>query len=215
MKCKPLGITYGVRFKTFLYPLTFHELVDSLEKKGYEISPELPFPRPPGRMTGIGEIARKGKTVIVVDTSAQALTVGDISIRSALDTFDEIVKMLKEDYRVDINDFALFYSFAATYEFPAKKQAYETIAKSLRFSIFDSLEEIMDEKIWPFELRFGGADLKVNSEKWFDVTVRPNFERNDSYIISVVFRNSERIKTLKFMESFEERMSKVIRLIEG
>jgi len=55
MKCKPLAIRYGIRFKTYLFPLTLHELADSLEKKGYEISSNLPFPRPPGRMTGMGD----------------------------------------------------------------------------------------------------------------------------------------------------------------
>lgn len=212
---KLLSVAYGTHFKTFLYPLTFHELVDSLERKGYKISPALPFPRPPGRMTGAGEIGRKGKTVIQVDTSAQALTIIDISIESALNGFNEIGKMLKEDYDVDVNDFARFYSFVATYEFPTKRQAYETIAKTLRFSIFDDIENIMDEKVWPFELRFGGADLKANSENWFDVTVRPNYERNDSYVVTVVFRNKDRVKTRKFVESFEERMAKVIDLIDG
>ncbi|MDH5266104.1 MAG: hypothetical protein OEW62_00345 [Candidatus Bathyarchaeota archaeon] len=214
MRYKPLSVTYGIGFNTILYPLTFEEIVESLEKKGYEISPALPFPRPPGRMTGTGEIARKGKTVIQVDTSAQFLTIVDISIKSALTCFDEIANILKEDHDVDVNDIARFYSFVATYEFPTKKQAYKTIAKALRFSIFDDLEKIMDEKIWPFGLRFGGADLRVNSENWFDITVRPNFERNDSYVISVVFRNSDRVKTRKFVESFEERMAKVIGLID-
>ena len=72
----------------------------------------------------------------------------------------------------------------------------------------------MGEKIWPFELRFGGANLRVNSENWFDITVRPNFERNDSYVISVVFRNTDRVKTQEFVESFEESMVKVIGLID-
>lgn len=212
---KPLSIAYGINFKTLLYPLTIQELVDSLERKGYKISPALPFPRSPGRITGAGEIGRKGKTSVQVDASAQTLTIIDISIKSALNCFNEIVKMLKEDYDVDVNDFARFYSFTATYAFPTEKQAYKMTAKALRFSIFDHIEEIMGEKIWPFELRFGGADLKANSENWFDVTVRPNYERNDSYIISVVFRNKDRVKTRKFIESFEERMAKVIGLIDG
>jgi len=214
MKCKPLAISYGITLNTYLYPLTFHELADSLEKRGYEISSSLPFPRPLGRWTGAGEIARKGKTVVQIDASAQALTVLDISIKSALDSFDEIIKMLIEDHNVDLNEFARFYRFSATYESPTKKQAYETIATTLNFPILGNLEKIMGEKVWPFELRFGGAGFKVNSENWFDITVRPNYERNDSYIIVVVYRNSDRAKTQKFVKSFEEKVTKIIRLID-
>jgi len=214
MKCKPLDVNYGIRLKTYLYPLAFHELADSLEKRGYEISSSVPFPRPSGRMTGAGEIARKGKTVVQIDTNAQILVVLDISIKSALDSFDEITKMLIEDHDVNLNDFARFYRFNATYEYSTKKQAYETIARALNFPIFGNLEEIMGEKVWPFELRFGGAGSKVNSENWFDISVRPNVERNDSYFIAVVYRNSDRTKTQNFVKSFEERVTKIIGLID-
>lgn len=214
MEFEPLTIRYGINFKTVLFPLTLFEFANSLEKRGYEISPNLPFPRPAGRLTGVGEIARKGKTVIQIDGGAQALNVIDLSVQSALEHFEEIVKMLVEDHNIDINKFARFYSFTATYEFPTKRQSYEAIAKALKFSIFDDLEKIMGKKIWPFELRFGGANLLVNSENWFDITVRPNVERDDSYLLDVVFRNTDRVKTREFMVSFEEKMVKVIELIE-
>jgi len=159
-------------------------------------------------------IARKGKTVVQIDANAQVLSIADISIKSALYSFDEITKMLNEDHGINVNDFARFYSFSATYEFPTKKQAYETIAKALKSPIFKDIEKIIGEEIWPFELRFGGAGLKVNSENWFDIAVRPNLERNDSYIISVVYRNSDRAKTRKFVESFEETVPNIIGLID-
>lgn len=119
-----------------------------LEKKGFEISPILPLPRPTGRMTGAGEIARKGRTSIVVDASAQSLVITDVTIKSALECFDEIVKMLIEDCNIDITKNVRFYTFVAAYEIPANKKSYETIAKALRFSIYDNIEEIISEKVW-------------------------------------------------------------------
>jgi len=214
VKSRLLSVAYGIHFNTSLYPLTFQELAGSLEKKGYEISPTLPFPLPAGRLVGAGEIARKGKASIRIDTSAQVLTIVDISIESALGCFDEITNFLQEDYDVDVNDFARFYSFVATYEFLAKEQAYAKIAKAFRPSIFDEIEKIMGQKIWPFGLRFGGADLRVNSENWFDVEIRPNPGRNDSYVLSVVFRNRDRAKTQEFIQSFEKKMANVIDLID-
>jgi len=215
MKYTPLSITYGIHFKTILYPLTFLELADSLEKKGYELSPTLPFPRPPGRMTGAGEVARKGKTAVQVDSSAQVLTVVDISITSAQNCFNEIVKMLKDDYNVNIDNLAQFYSFSAAYKFYTKKHAFKTLVGALKVPIIEKLKTIMNEEICPFELRFGGANQVVNSENWFDISIRPNYERDDSYLVHVVFRNKDKTKTQKFIESFEERVTKIITLIEG
>lgn len=214
MKLEPVSITYGIHFRTVLFPLTFHQLVDVLEKKGYEMSRDLPFPYPPGRMIGIGDIARKGKTVIRVDGSGQSLSVLDISVKSALDNFKEVVSLLSENHNLDINKFARFYTFAAMYTSLTEKSPYETIAKAARSSVFDKIEEVIGEKIWPFEIRFGGADLQVNSENWFDIEVRPDFERNDSYVLNVVFRNSDRTRVQRFMESFEEKMREVISLVD-
>jgi len=213
VKHKLLSVAYGIRFNTYLYPLSLQDLVGILEKKGYEISSSLPFPLPAGRLGGAGELARKGKTVVQIDTSAQVLTINDISVESAMSCFDEIANLLQEDYGVDVNNFARFYSFVATYEFQAKKQAYEKIAKAFRFPIFDEIEEILGQKIWPFGLKFGGADLQVNSENWFDVEIRPNLERNDSYVLQVVFRNSDRARTQEFIKTFEKKMGKVVNLI--
>ena len=215
MSFRPLMIRYGVQFRTILFPLRFLELVNVLEKKGYEISPSLPSPPPPQRMSGAGEIARKGKAVLQIDTSGQGLRVADVSLASAIQSFEEIAAMLAEDYDIDINEFARFYDLHAVYTVPTKKRPYEAISKALRSPIFDDLAKVLEEKIWPFALRFGGADLVVNSENWFDITVRPDYEREDSYIFEIVFRNNDRIKTREFARKFEKRVPEIIRVIEG
>ena len=62
-------------------------------------------------------------------------------------------------------------------------------------------------------LRFGGADMQVNSNDWFDITIRPNYERDDSYIVNVVFRNSDKTKTRKFIDTYEDKIQKIVELI--
>jgi hypothetical protein len=185
-----------------------------LEKKGYEMSPALPFPRLPGRLTAIGEIARKGKTVVQVDTSAQMLNITDISVKSAVDCFDEIANILAEDHGFNLDELVKFYCFNATYEIPTEKQAYETIAKNLKIPILENLKENWAVELWPLELKFANANLKANSENWLDISVRPSYERNDSYVISTVYRNTDKAKTLKFVETFEENVIKMIELID-
>jgi len=214
LKPKPLLVTFKIRLKTILFPITFIELTTILEKNGWEISANLPFPRPVTRLSGVGEIARKGKTVLSLDSSAQVLAITDVTIKSALDCFDELTKALIEDFGVDLNGFSKYYGFNATYEIPTKNKAYETIAKNLKIPMLDEFEKIFSEKLWPYELRFAGADLQANSDNWFDITLRPNYERDDSYIVSVIYRNDTKEKAVEFSTSFEQRIEQLVKLID-
>jgi len=214
MKCKPVIVNYGIHFSTVLFPIGLIEFADSLEKKGYELPAVLPFPRPPGRVTGAGEIARKGKTVIQVDGSGQNLSTVGISIQSALDCYGEIDRMLTEDYGINIDNLARYYYFNATHEIPTSKHAYETTAKNLKVPILEDFKKILKEEVWPFELRFAGAGLRANSENWLDISIRPSYERDDMYVIIVVYRNSDKAKTEEFVGTYEEKITQIVKLID-
>lgn len=214
MNPKRLTVRFSIRLNTYLFPITIIELTSVLEKKGYDLSPSLPTPQPDTRIFGAGEIARKGKSVLVIDSSAQVLAVTDVTVKSALDCFDELVKGLIEDFGIDINSLSRFYSFIATYKVPTKKKAYETIAKNFEIPILGKFEEIFSEKLFVSELKFAGANLQANSENWFDLMVRPNYERNDSYIFKTVYRNVNKKKVIEFMNSFEQRIEQLVKLID-
>jgi len=212
--CKILALTYGICFNTYFFPLKVNELADSLEKKGYEISPDIPFPRPPVTLGGAGTIARKGKTIIHIDTRGPILTISDVSAKSALACFDEIANILNEDYKINLDSLVGVYEFNTQCEVPTEKKAYETIAKSVSVPILDQIEGILQKKLWSHTLRFGGADMNVNSTTWFEFSIEPSFERNDSYVVSISYRNKEKEELRSFIESFEEKIGKILELID-
>lgn len=212
-KYKFLILNYGVRFNTYSFPLRISELANGLEKKGYAINPRIPFPRPPVSYGASGTLARKGKTVVVVDTREQSLTVADISLKSAMDTFDEIVNVLKEDYGINLDSLVEVYEFEVQCEIGTEKPAYETVAKNVKLPILNQIEGILGGKLWPIGLRFSGANMKFNSADWFDFSIEPNFERNDSYFVTIIYRNAKREESRSFVESFEERIDKILALI--
>ena len=214
MQSKPLTFDYGVHFNTILYPISIIEMTNSLEKIGYELSPSIPFPRPVGRLLGAGEIARKGKTVVHIDSGAQLLLVTDVSIKSALNSFDEIIATFSEDHRIDLGNLVRFYRFTATFEVWTKKKALETIAKNLKAPIQEEFEGILGEEIWPAEIKFAGAGLEANSENWFDIAIRPSYERNDLYVVSIIYRNTDKEKTLGFLRTLEEKVVKIAECID-
>ena len=215
MEGRVVIVDYGVHFDTILYPFTIPELANTLERIGYELSPLLPFPRLPGRPSGAGEIARKGKTAVHIDAGAQVLIVVDVSIESVLKSFDEIANAFLEDNRVDIDNIVRFYRFNSTYEVRTEKDPLQSIASNLEVPALEKFSEIFDEEVWPLELRFTGARLKANSENWYDISIRPDYEKNDKYVFSVVYRNKDKEKTQNFINRFEERLLKIAELIEG
>jgi len=214
MKVEPIQIIYGVRFTTLLFPLNYSGLMNSLEKRGYEISSGIPFPRLPIRIGGAGEIARKGKTIVQVDAGQQILQVVGTDLKSTFECFQEIEKALKEDCNFQIIDFARTYNISANYVSSTRNRSYEAIAKAFSSPIFNDLGKIMEENLWPLTLNFAGANLVVNSNNWFDISIRPNLERDNSYTIEVVFRNADRLKTEKFLQTLEEKLTRIIELID-
>jgi len=209
-----LVVNFGICFNTYFFPLKTSELADGLEKRGYEISPRIPFPRPPVAVSGAGTIARKGKTVIHVDSRGQVLTVADVSIKSALDTYKEITAMLKEEYQIDLENLIGTYEFNVQCEAPTEKQAYETLAKNVEIPILNQIEQILKKKVCAIELRFGGANMIVNSPNWFDISIEPNFTRNDSYLINASYRTEKKEESIVFLESFEENLNRIMEVID-
>ena len=214
MTSNVLALNYGIHFNTYLFPLKISELANDLEKKGYEISPDLPFPMAPSTLGGAGTIARKGKTLIHIDTRGQVLTIADVSTKSALDCFDEITNMLKEDHKINFDNLVDYYEFSAQCEVPTEKQAYENIAKNVEVPILSKIEGILEKKLWPLGLRFGGAEMKFNSTNWFEFWIEPNFARNDSYFINITCRNGKKEESRSFIELFEEKRDLIIKLID-
>ena len=72
-------MSHGLMLKTVLFPITVKELVISLEKIGYQINPTVPSPLPIGRISVTGELARKGKISLVLETGSKILFVSGLS----------------------------------------------------------------------------------------------------------------------------------------
>jgi hypothetical protein len=214
MQAVTLSAEYGVHFKKVLFPFSIIEIVSSLERLGYDISPEMPFPRPVGRFSGTGEIGRKGKLSIQVDGSAKILRSVGVSIPSALTSFNELVKALNEDYKVDIAPLVRFYQVMANYQVITTNNAIKKIADKSEAPVLKEFSKILGREIASTELKFGAKDLEPNSENWFDIHIIPNYERNDRYLFSLVYRNAEKEKTQVFIDHIEENIVKFAEFID-
>jgi len=215
MSLKLVRMTVTIKLDSILWPITLIELINSLEKLGFEIAREFPFPRPAGRFVGSGQIARKGNIVVNVDGGAKAISMLGLSLESTIEEFDSFLSTLKTDYSVDLDEFANFYQFASRYEYKTNKDAYAIISDFFTHPKLDELAKIIEIPIKTFKIKVGSADAVPNERNWFDLEFAPDVQRNDGYVIDVVYRNENKESYRTFISHIEENILKSIQLLEG
>ena len=216
MTIQTLHVLYGVRFDSVIYPILHYELNEGLQKIGFELSPGWPQRVPiTSRVSGQGEAARKGKTIIIINADSQQLLISDESVGSALSNFDDLQKMFIEEYGIDISKIAKSYSISGDFIYYSEKPAFSTISKKIKSPIVNELSRIMGHEMAAFQINAAIKGLKVNSENWYDMSIRPSYERDDAYIIRVVIRNPEREAMNKLVTEFESKITDVIDFIEA
>ena len=208
-------VRVSIKLDRTLFPLTFIELTTSLEKLGFEISSELPFPRPRGRFIGTGNIARKGNFTIQIDAGSQAIGMIGPLLESTIDELDSFLNTLKRDYSVDFDEFAKYYQLVSHYEYKTVKNAYTKINDFFSHPKLDELSKIVEIPIKTFSFKVGLADVLPNGINWFDMQFSPDEKRNDGYAINIVYRNENRETYRNFISHIEEKIMKSIQLIEG
>jgi len=215
MSLKVVSILYGLCLDTQLYPILSSELFDALQKLGYEISSNVPPYLPVGRISGKGDIAHKGKIVVRINSDSQQLLVVGPSIKDVKDHFNEILNMFLEDYNFDLAKRLNHYMYTGEYIYYTDKSAYQTLSGKFELSRSDRVSEIIGDEVSLYALNLAGSDLRVNSKNWYDIHIRPSYERDDAYIIKVVYRNESKDKTDEYLANIEDRIIELINYVEG
>jgi len=214
MTLKAVLVVYGVRFDSVLYPIMHHEMNEGLQKIGFELNPGWPQRVPiNARISGQGEAARKGKTSIRINADSQQLLVSDESIDSVISNINDLHKMFIEEFGIDIFEMAHHFSFTGDYICYSDKPAFSTISKKIDSPFVEEISKIMGHEMEGFMINLAMKGLTVNSEDWYDIMIRPSYERDDSYIIRVVIRNPDREVLNELITEFEGKVTDVVSYI--
>lgn len=216
MSLKTTRVVYTVNFDSVLYPIMHHELNEGLQKIGFELSQGWPQRSSIiSRISGQGEVARKGKTIIIINAESQQLSVSDDSLESVISNIDDIHKMFIDEFGIDIFEITHHISFSGDYIYYTDKPAYSTISKKLNSPIVEEISKIMGHEMEGFLLNIAIKGLTVNSGDWYDIMIRPSYERDDSYVIRVVIRNPERKVLNSMIAELESKITGVIEYLEA
>jgi len=214
MSLVTINLAAGVYLDCVLFPLSFTELLDTIEKNGYVLNPTLPVNRALSRFRGSGQIGSKGKNTFQVDAGEKSIIIIGVSFEEVQSEFDAFSKTLLEDYSIDLDEMTKFYQLSANCEYKTKYDPYEVISKMYESSPAEKASELLGLPVKTFSIRLA-SDALPRDIDWFDVKITPHIERNDSYIIEIVYRNEDKEKYQSFTKDYELKIINFIKHIEA
>lgn len=206
---------FGLTLDYNFLPIDFRDLRQLLAKNGYELAPVRNLPPPPNRISFSGEIARKKDTIVSADSEAAEIGVIEQSLNQAVVSFFDLIKLITDELGVDLYKNLKDFQVSAHYIVDTGKLPLYEIPKTENKEFFAKFEEIVGESLSSFSIRLARKDSSINLGDWFDIAIEPDVINEKKYHIGVVYRNSSREKTERFVRDLEAKLLKMLDLIEA
>ncbi len=209
---------FAVRLKNVIFPIDLRESIDLLHKSGYSLTPQAsqPLPPPPARISMVGAIATKADCVVNINSDMGVIGV-DGKSAMVLTIFDELSSLIKDKLDVNVDESAMFYETMISVTIYSERnpmerlsKLFENIVQSLKFS------EVLDEEVSGIAIRLASKGKVPNQEEWLDFLIEPDIIRpTKAYSCRIVYRSANKLKVRKFIQNLNNKVSGVIKLIEG
>ncbi len=207
--------SFTARFNYVLFPFTSAELMFSLNQMnlGYQLLP----PPPRGNIPiGVkadwgGPIAKKGNTVITVDSLPQILGVEGSSPEEVSDVYSEMEEIVKNTLAKDLDSHLFFYELVLNYSVQSKKSPISLIRKiKPENNLYTKIGTIFGEEIASFSLHLSST-TEIEDSHWFDLRIQPvTTKSNTTFDIVAVYRDKDKSKVDKFTKNVEDYLEKII-----
>jgi hypothetical protein len=212
-------VRFSVRFDYVLFPFDIVELIDDLAKAGY--SPMVP---PPPKMIGQnvrlsakGKIAQKGDIEIEVNDERGVIAATSSVPISAMQSLNEIIKLIKDKLGADLIEKAAFYELMGNLDIKTGRNATEMIERiSEKNKCLEEMSKILNQDVSNYTLRLVPKGQLPSQAEWLDITIEPNIIKPDkAYRVLMVYRSKDKSKVEKFIESWMENLTNLIKAIEA
>lgn len=222
MSSEPKGISpkeakYTVRLRGLFFPIDFRDMRKALEKHGYELSPiRGPIPGRPIRISFGGDIARKGESIVFLDTSESIISVRGDTLSETMKGIDEFSEVVQGELGIDLNSNVWYYEIGAHFLCVTEVHPIKELAKITEGNpFFAKFAEVLKREVSMFSVRLSPPNRIPNQEDWFDISVEQDILVPNAYHIGVVFRNPQKTVTEEFAANLEDRLLMLIDIIEG
>ena len=206
---------YGVQLDYVIFPIDIRELRRALAKNGYELSPVERLPPPPTRVSFTGDVARKAETTVTVESDRGEIGVIGGSLQEAKDAFEELTRVIDSELGLSLYENVGYHWFVVHYKVDTGRVPHNGITKAENKDYIAQFSRILGEDLSSFSIRLAPKDAIPNQENWFDIAIEPDILRKNWYHVGVVFRNPDRGKTETFVRDLENKILRLIKVIEA
>ena len=212
-------VRFSIKFDYVLFPFDIVELIDYLVKAGY--APMVP---PPPKMLGQnvrlsakGKIAQKGDTEIEVNDERGVLAATSPIPISAMQSLNEIIRIIKEKLGVDLTEKAIFYELMGNLDIKTGRNATEMIERiSEKNKCMEEIGKILNHDISNYTLRLVPKGQVPSQTEWLDITIEPNIIKpSTTYRVLLIHRSKDKSQMEKFIQSWMENVTNVIKAVEA
>lgn len=215
-----VNVSLAVVYESVLFPFELLPFFRSLSKQGYlvpePLAAEILAPPRSGRLEGAALVARKGDTLLAVNTERKTMAVHAALPDTAADEMESLEELVKKDMGIDATESARFYEFNSSFALEATTDPLQRWALSLeQIPIVQRIPAILGMEIAPFGLRCVGKGQVPNQSEWFDIRIEPRvLTPTTHHFVDVLFRHPDRTRVIEFARNLEPTMRKLVHLLE-
>ncbi|RLJ01869.1 MAG: hypothetical protein DRP08_05050 [Candidatus Aenigmatarchaeota archaeon] len=203
-------------FRQIFFPFTYPDFLDSLKAKNFDIIPkDLPlFSGPRAYVSGL--IAKKQNCIVHLDADKKFLATEGRSVNDVIKVYAQLVKIAEENFKVKKEDIE-YLETISDLVIKSTKNPLLQIHKILQTTqVIKKFCDILGIEVSLYALRITPKEAYPGDKNWFDIAIEPRITKpEDEYYVQVIYRNEDTNKALEFLNQVNERIIRLIQIIEG
>ncbi len=219
MKTRPIRHRLAFVLSSLFYPLTYPDIVNSLESRGYKIT--LPEPRPPvpsgARMYIGGRLAMKEGCLVDIDPDKKIIACEGVEVSAVLRTTKELLDISTEDFSFDAKSDIDFAELNSEIIVESDSDPGKCLSASFEgLDLLDRFSGIIQTSVSVFRIGLTPKDSTPSMRDWFDLNIEPRLlAAKREYAVRVIYRKEKWEEIMQFTQQVEETVLKLIRELEG
>jgi len=212
-------VRISTRYNNVIIPIDLRQLAPELIKNGYAIvAPPLPeeLPTQPSIIGGsLNPYARKGNTVIDIDTIHQHIGIKEINSKMAIERYKELDKILKSLLIGGKYLKAWFTEYQNSFKIRTKENSWKLISKKMGSNEMSGiLSKFVENDVGVSQIKYTWPSERPDMTNYFEFILTPTLVDEHLFDFTLIFRYSNNKKFLEQAERIDGYIEKVITWLE-
>jgi len=216
MTIKPQRYRISFVVNRLYYPFTYPEILESLEKRGYQRRATPPQPAMSGARVYIaGYVAAKKGSHVELNEGKNLIACEGESINRVVAGFKEIIELSEKDFHLEMSKDIDYSEFISSVIVSNSGNPLELIRK-FNEDAYNVFDEALGTETAGYTIRIVSKDREPGDKNWFDIVITPRVSTADKeYFVETVFRDEDIKNVIEFASQSNSKIEAIINKIGG